>query len=482
MGYPVAYRTSAARAGSRGRAPASKVPQAANDNFRPSQPPQPANDNYPLPGRTSWPRVPTPANDNAPLKGPSPGVAVQEAGQLRRVQALLRNFDPVEAVLWSGARNLLNMVPGFARDIPRDQWGLMNNYKQSLPLAKRWDNRSEVYAATETAASLSTRLTGQAVPIPFPRAQTVGAGAYLSMYHVYWVGSPLFTWRADETADYGPASATMTARNFVGATDVPLGMPRLGEVPIPHVLLPYRRPSPWPQEWDGGYQTPSRPTPATQPATSPVPRPRPQPQTQPVPKPRPQPGQPPVVTRPLPDNPPLVDPTLPWPPVVPRPQPGTDPTPQPPVVVSPTTPPLTPRRPPGPGVKERKTRAQKALLGLIGVWDALSEYGDVMDAFYDALPENRKKKGASPLEKSQALYRFWGEVDLDTAIYNAVFSQVSDFVWAQLGVKGHGRYGGASGANKILNKAYGKDVGAAIKAVDGHVKAILNAAMGLTIK
>ena len=263
---------------------------------------------------------------------------------------------------------------------------------------------------------------------------------------------------------------------------MPLGRPGPNEVPVPYVLLPYRRPSPWPQEWDGGYQTPSRPNPATQPATSPSPRPRPQPQPQPVPRPRPQPGQPPVVTLPLPDNPPLVDPTLPWPPVVPRPQPGLDPTPQPPVVVSPTTPPLIPRRPPGPGVKERKTRAQRALLGFVGVWDALSEYGDVMDAFYDALPENRKKKGASPFEKSQALYRFWGEVDLDTAIYNAVFSQVSDFVWAQLGVKGHGRYGGAMGANKILNKAYGKDVGAAIKAVDGHVKAILNAAMGLTIK
>ena len=147
-----------------------------------------------------------------------------------------------------------------------------------------------------------------------------------------------------------------------------------------------------------------------------------------------------------------------------------------------TTPPLTPRRPPGPRVKERKTRAQRALLGLIGVWDALSEYGDVEDAFYDALPDNRKKKGASPLEKGQALYRFWNEVDLDTAIYNAVFSQVSDFVWAQLGVKGHGRYGGAIGANKVLNKAYGKDVGKAIKAVDAHVKAILNGAMGLTIK
>lgn len=481
MGYPVAYRTAAARASSQGRARAS--PLAANDNRRLPTPPQPANDNYRLPGRVRVPVAPTPANDNAArdvLKGSNLSPRGLNVRQLRKIRTVVRAIDPVGDVLFQGLSSVLNMIPGFAKDMPREEWGQTNNYKLSLPLAKRWDNRSEFDLQQETAASLPTRLTGQASTGKPTIRQDVGAGQYLSTYHIYWVGSPLFTYRRDETADYGPAPADMICRNRIvniSPDGVPVG---LTPEPLPYVLLPFRRPAGWPQEWGGGYQTPSPPIPSPVPAVKPQARPRPRPQ----PEPRPEP-QPPLKPWPPLPFPPGKPPELWWPPTLPKPPvvPGVDP----PVVVNPPvappTGPLVPRRPAGPRVKERKTRAQKALIGLLNALGDITEWADVLDAFYDALPEGLKKKGrANEVEKAKAVYQHFNQIDLDTAIFNAAFSQAADLVWAKLGVKYPGRYGGAMGANRILSKAYGPDVRKAIDAVHDHAVKIINAATGLTIQ
>lgn len=478
MGYPVAYRTKAARASSQRRAPVSQ-PKPANDNQPWRDPPKPANDNNQVPGRDRPVSPPKPANDNGLLKD-FPDPRGLNPRQLRKIRTVVKLIDPVDQVIWSGISTVLNQVPGLMPDIPPSEWGTTNNWRGNLPLAKRWDNRSEIDLQQETAASIPTRLTNQGTTGKPTLQQNVGAGQYLSTYHIYWVGSPLFTWRRDETADYGPAPANIVARNRVvnmGSDGVPLlPLPR----PLPHILLPLKRPSGWPQDWAGGYHKPSplNPSPSPDPVAPPAPQPRPRPRPRPRPEPRPEPSVPPL--KPWPPTP-KPDPLPWWPPVIgPRPEPGTDPHP-PPAPPPTTRPPMTPRRPPGPRVKERKTKASQGMMNLINFLGDVSEWKDIEDAFYDALPEHLKDKRDDALEKAKKLYQHWNEVDLDTALFNAAFDQIADRVWALLGVKYPGRYGGAIGANKILSKAYGQQVADYIKKVHDHVADILNRLTGTTI-
>lgn len=125
-------------------------------------------------------------------------------------------------------------------------------------------------------------------------------------------------------------------------------------------------------------------------------------------------------------------------------------------------PPMTPRRPPGPGEKENKLKSNRTLVKVMGLLNAGTEGIDLMDAFYDALPDQYKakfkkgmNKGQQEIAKAKALYRHWDKVDLDTAIFNALFSNlVEDRVYALLGLptKPLGRsYGTNMGVNKLFS-------------------------------
>ena len=70
---------------------------------------------------------------------------------------------------------------------------------------------------------------------------------------------------------------------------------------------------------------------------------------------------------------------------------------------------LPTRRPPGPGVKERKVRATGALAGVnaalgvaAGVYEDAKFYNDVLNAWYNALPGN--KNARTPAEKAWELH------------------------------------------------------------------------------
>lgn len=122
---------------------------------------------------------------------------------------------------------------------------------------------------------------------------------------------------------------------------------------------------------------------------------------------------------------------------------------------------MTPRKPPGPRVKERKSKITKALIWL---FNAGTETADLIEALHDALPDNCKtktkgNKAKKIAQKGKDLYRCWDHIDLDSAIFNVIWNNAEDRVWAKLGIKHPtGRYGGAMGANKVLSEALGKEV------------------------
>ena len=79
------------------------------------------------------------------------------------------------------------------------------------------------------------------------------------------------------------------------------------------------------------------------------------------------------------------------------------------------------RRPPGPGTKERKVRAQGALAGLngllgaaAGVYEDAKFARDLVNAFYKALPNNKGAK--DPVSQLRELYARWSEVDVNAAV------------------------------------------------------------------
>lgn len=92
-----------------------------------------------------------------------------------------------------------------------------------------------------------------------------------------------------------------------------------------------------------------------------------------------------------------------------------------------------PKRTP-PRTKEKKimSRAARAILA---VWSAATEIPDWVDAFYDALPDARKKQlkkalGRKPTmtERANFAYRYLEEVDIGKATGNAAYNVIEDAV------------------------------------------------------
>lgn len=149
---------------------------------------------------------------------------------------------------------------------------------------------------------------------------------------------------------------------------------------------------------------------------------------------------------------------------------------------------FTPRRPPGPKVKERKTRAQKALISLLEYLGHGTEAVDFMDAFYDALPDKYKvkfKKGEpkwkQEIAKAKALYANYQHVDLDSALFNALWNNLEDRVYATLGIKGR-EYGASQGANRLIGQAFAAAVGDLLGKAKQSTQGGLNTIPGFTLK
>lgn len=159
------------------------------------------------------------------------------------------------------------------------------------------------------------------------------------------------------------------------------------------------------------------------------------------------PGDVPLV---LPDNPPIIVP--PWvepmrPPGAPAPWPEAPPVRRPPELQPPvrpegsqsgntdprgvpSTPPAVNPSPAGPGVRERKVRAAHSAARRFLGWltSAASEAGDLLDALYDALPEEYQVDEEKPnyQEKLEALYNGWEHVNMEEAFENIWQNEVED--------------------------------------------------------
>lgn len=162
----------------------------------------------------------------------------------------------------------------------------------------------------------------------------------------------------------------------------------------------------------------------TPPRYSPIPRrpPRPRPRPRARPRPRPRPRVP-------------VFPGLPFQPVA---EPNGTPLAKPPTshetVVSKgrvtTRTRRVARRPPGPGVKERKSRAMpNSLVTIQRIVHAVSEANDFLDAAHKALPKKYQVSDkAPPQAKAEAVYRHADEIDINEFLANLRYNEVEDFV------------------------------------------------------
>lgn len=96
------------------------------------------------------------------------------------------------------------------------------------------------------------------------------------------------------------------------------------------------------------------------------------------------------------------------------------------------------RRPPGKGEKQKKVRPRYALLQ--GGISLVTEGLDVIDALYDALPEQlrrRKRRAgqASLPERIETLYDNFLDIDPEKAFTNLVVDQIEDAILGRIGQK-----------------------------------------------
>lgn len=109
------------------------------------------------------------------------------------------------------------------------------------------------------------------------------------------------------------------------------------------------------------------------------------------------------------------------------------------------------KRPPPAGVKEKKTRTRKLMVAFFEVMDAVSENSEVINGFYEALPDSvqdkwgcAKRKGRQFIDsagqygidhvdcKLQALWHNWHKVDAGLAIMNVAKNLTEDQLYGLL--------------------------------------------------
>lgn len=109
------------------------------------------------------------------------------------------------------------------------------------------------------------------------------------------------------------------------------------------------------------------------------------------------------------------------------------------------------KRPPPSGMKEKKTRSRKIMVAFFEVMDAISENSEVINGFYEALPDavqNKwkcaKKKGRQFIDsagqygidhvdcKLEALWHNWHQVDAGEAIMNVAKNLTEDQLYGLL--------------------------------------------------
>jgi hypothetical protein len=119
-----------------------------------------------------------------------------------------------------------------------------------------------------------------------------------------------------------------------------------------------------------------------------------------------------------------------------------------------TTGALYPHKPPK-GTKEKKGAASGRLIGLASkLFHGVTEYGDLVDALFDALPKSLQKGvRKDPASRSLQLYLHAGDIDIGDAIVNIVWNEIED---------------------RIIGAGFGLNARAAIARGDPHAFRTLN--------
>lgn len=96
-------------------------------------------------------------------------------------------------------------------------------------------------------------------------------------------------------------------------------------------------------------------------------------------------------------------------------------------------------RPPREGEKERKGRVQKTIARMIQVAFEATEFVDLVDNIYDALPkklrdrvEKADKGNMTPQDKMAAIYKYSDQIDLNQMAWNIIANHYSDEVIGRL--------------------------------------------------
>lgn len=99
----------------------------------------------------------------------------------------------------------------------------------------------------------------------------------------------------------------------------------------------------------------------------------------------------------------------------------------PPVVVP--TKPGEPAHPPGNGTKEKKARVGSGLFRATQhLFHSITEYGDFVDALFDAIPKSKRCKTKSLVGKSACVFAHLDDIDIGDAIVNLAWNQFEDYV------------------------------------------------------
>jgi hypothetical protein len=139
--------------------------------------------------------------------------------------------------------------------------------------------------------------------------------------------------------------------------------------------------------------------------------------------------------------------------------------------------------------KETKVRMSRQVGAMVHAFNEYTEFQDFVDALYKAIPKGAckaayKSAGQQPTsaQKEMAVYACFKQINLQQAIFNVMWQNVTDRIWAMIGLPTK-EAGMAYGTNAPINIALGhylsKPVGNSLKYVEQVAKDFFNGEFGL---
>lgn len=139
------------------------------------------------------------------------------------------------------------------------------------------------------------------------------------------------------------------------------------------------------------------------------------------------------------------------------------------------------------GTKEQKLRLNKGIGTFVHLFNQATEFGDLVDNLYKSLKKDSPCKAKGPVNaafKADAVYRCFGDIDWDDAIFNILWNDVEDRIWAMVGLPTKPAdlpYGTNAPVNIALSKVLGQPVSDGLKAVEAATRTLMERMTGLDL-